>query len=83
MVARIEKEVLSDFRFILTGKQVLRNKEMELKLLGSQLPLEQSIIEQSLKIWKEGYQKLWNQEPYIWEVSSRALEEALVYHLTV
>lgn len=83
MVARVEKEVLSDFRFIVTSKQVLRHKEMELKLLGSQVPLEQSVVEQSLKSWKEGYQKIWDQEPYLWEVSSRALEEALVYRLTI
>jgi CO/xanthine dehydrogenase FAD-binding subunit len=51
-LAKIQKNILADIRFIFSGTTILRDKNSELELIGSKLPLDKKNTENFITIWR-------------------------------
>jgi CO/xanthine dehydrogenase FAD-binding subunit len=52
-LARIQKDILSEVRVIFSGQTILRDREAEITLVGTKLPLDKKNITTFIELWKK------------------------------
>jgi CO/xanthine dehydrogenase FAD-binding subunit len=52
-LARIQKNILSELRVIFSGQTIFRDRESELTLIGSKLPLDKKTCAAFIDLWKK------------------------------
>jgi CO/xanthine dehydrogenase FAD-binding subunit len=52
-LARIQKDILADVRLIFSGTTILRDKNSELTLIGSRLPLDKKTCDSFVHVWED------------------------------
>jgi hypothetical protein len=58
LLARFQKNILTDIRVVYAGQQVIRDKSSEAFLTGKQLPLDQKDVTHFLGLWDTYLQAL-------------------------